>query len=350
MMGKKYDWSTYPEVGMYDFTPEEVAYWPEQIVHPAWKIPEKICIQCALSGGGARLTPKQNPNHPGANLDNIQDSADELLALDVGPTVVHFDNDFPSCQTRAGKTLEPGDSYMYMVPDLMEKYGREKLLPHINCLRGTLESQMKPVVSGLAEMTYTHPRASRAWSETCIPIYRENGVKAEIVIHVNSEIDLAQRNFLKTGLMPNPNLWILLFGLPCKGPRWHFEYIPNEKAMCQTLVNNVERIRELDPEGIITVCCAGRPSKYLVTLAILLGLNIRMGHEDTIFQYPHKEDLIVSNASETTWAINMAKALGRDVMTPNEFREQIGLKPRHDFLPKGVEDYISDDVKDAKRK
>jgi len=336
-MVKKYDWASFPKVGMYEYTPEELAFWPMQAVHPKWKIPEKVSIQCALSGGGARITPKQNPYHPGDNLDNIRDAAEEVLSLEVGPTVVHFDNDFYSCHTRDGKELLPGDSYMYVVKPLIEKYGWEKLCTHINCLRGDLQQQMLPVVSGLCELTYTHPRASELWLKTAIGLLKENDVKAEIVVHVNSEIELAERILIRTGLLPNPNLWILLFGLPCKGPRWHFEYIPNEKAMCQALLNAVERIREIDPEGFITVLAGGRASRYFVTLAVLLGLNIRMGMEDTVFKFPHKDDPCSNNAEEVRWAIDMVRMLGREVMTPNEFRETIGLKPRHGYLPGGME-------------
>jgi len=335
-MAKEYDWASFPKVGMYDYTPEEVAYWPMQAVHPKWRISEKVSIQCALSGGGARITPAQNPTHPGANLDNISDAAKEVLELKKGPTVTHFDHDLYSLRTRDGKEMLPGDSYTYVVKPLVEKYGWDKLCTHINCLRGDLRQQMLPVVSGLCELTYTHPRASEAWLKTTIPILQENNVRAEITIHVNSEIEMAERILIKTGLMPNPNLWILLFGLPCKGPRWHFEYIPNAKAMCQVLVNAVDRIRELDPDAFITVIAGGRPSRYFVTLALLMGLHIRVGMEDTVFQYPHRETPCRNNAEEVKWAIEMAAMLGREVMTPAEFRQAVGLKPRSGFNPDGT--------------
>jgi 3-keto-5-aminohexanoate cleavage enzyme len=135
--------------------------------------------------------------------------------------------------------------------------------------------------------------------------------------------------------MPNPNLWVLLFGLPCKGPRWMFEYIPNPKAMCQGLLSAVDRIREIDPEAFITVIAGGRASRYIVTLAMLLGLHIRVGMEDTVFQYPHKDVPCSNNAEEVRWAIDTARLLGREVMTPAEFRETIGLKARRGFKPWG---------------
>ncbi len=336
-MAKKdftYDWSKYPDItGMYNYTKEEEAYWPFQNVLHKWPVPEKVAIQCALTGGGARITPAQNPYHPGDNLDHVIEAAEEVLDLPTGPSVMHFDHDTGTCVTRAGEKVDYGDSYFYTVVPILKKYGWDKMVTHINCLRGSLEQQMKPVVGGIAELTYTHPRASKRWLETTIPIVKANDMRAEITIHVNSEIEMAERNLIRTGIMPNPNMWVLLFGLPCKGPRWHFEYIPNQMAMATQLVNAVTRIREIDPEAFITVIAGGRASRYIVTLALLLGLNIRVGMEDTVFQYPHKDDPCKSNAEEVEWAINMARSLGREVMTPNEFRAAVGLPEKHGFEP-----------------
>jgi 3-keto-5-aminohexanoate cleavage enzyme len=61
-----------------------------------------------------------------------------------------------------------------------------------------------------------------------------------------------------------------------------------------------------------------------------------MGHEDTVWHWPHRDDMIKSNAEDVHWAVTIASMLGREVMTPNEFRKIIGLKPRHDFLPEGM--------------
>jgi len=49
-----YDWTKIPEVSMYGYTKEEEAFWPFQNLHPKWKIPEKVAIQCSISGGGSR--------------------------------------------------------------------------------------------------------------------------------------------------------------------------------------------------------------------------------------------------------------------------------------------------------
>jgi 3-keto-5-aminohexanoate cleavage enzyme len=330
-MVEKIDWGKYKELRPFIFTEEE--FWEDPIpeVQPKWKISPKVCIQCAVSGGGARLH-NANLSQP-RNLDDIRDAA--AGAIEAGASVIHFDNELRACYTKDGKEIPPGESYAYVVKPLIEKYGREKLVPHINCLRGTYQQQMLPIVTGLAELTYLHPIANPRWLNMTIPILKEHNVKAEIVNHENSELDLAERLFIRSGIMPNPNLWILLPGCPARaGFKFLTEYLPHERAMCRRLIATIDDIRELDPGAFIVVCCAGRASKYLITLALILGIHIRVGMEDTVWKLPHSDEKITSNAEEVREAIELARMLGREVMTPNEYRQAIGLKPRFDHLPK----------------
>jgi len=330
-MVEKIDWKKYEDFRPFVYNQEEWAEDPVPELQPKWKIPSKVCIQCAISGGGARLH-NANPSQP-RNLDDICDAAAE--AIEAGASVIHFDHELRACHTKEGKEVPVGESYTYVVKPLLEKYGREKLVIHINCLRGTYQQQMLPVVTGLAELTYLHSKASPRWLNMTIPILKEYNVKAEIVIHENSEIELSERFFIRSGVMPNPNLWILLPAVQSRvGMGFFTEYMPNERVMCRRLVDTIEDIREIDPGAFIVVCCAGRASKYLITLAMILGAHIRVGMEDTVWKFPHQDEKITNNAEEVRKAIELARMLGREVMTPNEYRQAIGLKPRFDHLPK----------------
>jgi len=330
-MVEKIDWEKYKDFRWNNYTQEELAEDTVAEVQPKWKIPDKVCIQCAISGGGARLH-NANPNQP-RNLDDIHDQG--AAVIEVGASVVHFDFDLRACLTKDGKEIPIGESYLYVVNSLLEKYGREKMVPHINCLRGTFQQQMLPIISGLAELTYVHPKGSPTYNGMVIPLIKKHGLKGEIVVHVNTEVDLAQRFFIQTGLMPNPNLWIVLPACPSRSaPGFLCEYMPNERSMARGLVQLIESIKEVDPGAFITLCAAGRATRYLTTLGLLLGINIRMGMEDTVWKYPHKDEKIKNNADELRDAIAIARLLGREMMTPNEYRETVGLKPRFNHLPK----------------
>ena len=89
----------------------------------------------------------------------------------------------------------------------------------------------------------------------------------------------------------------------------------------------MDRIKEIDPESIIMVCSSGRASSYLATAAVLLGANaIRMGMEDTLWQYPHRNDKIESNAEAFRRGKQLVELLGLECATSDEYRELIGIK------------------------
>ena len=52
--------------------------------------------------------------------------------------------------------------------------------------------------------------------------------------------------------------------------------------------------RDIDPDGVIMVCAAGRASMYVATLAAVMGLHIRVGMEDSYWLWPHRDDRIES--------------------------------------------------------
>jgi len=166
------------------------------------------------------------------------------------PTVTHFDHDVRAMHTRDGKEMERGDSYMYVIKPLLEKYGREKVLPHINTMHGTFRQQMLPIVTELAELTYNHAGWSPAYIREVLPLQKEHGVRGELVIHQNSEIESSHRVYIQPGWMPNPNLWIMLPGAAARQTATAnsmFEYYPNERVMAQRFILAIQDIREIDP-------------------------------------------------------------------------------------------------------
>jgi 3-keto-5-aminohexanoate cleavage enzyme len=60
---------------------------------------------------------------------------------------------------------------------------------------------------------------------------------------------------------------------------------------------------------------------------MIMGVHVRMGMEDSVWKYPHSDEMIKNNAETLQWAFQMAKLLGREVMTPNEYRETVLKKP-----------------------
>lgn len=75
-----------------------------------------------------------------------------------------------------------------------------------------------------------------------------------------------------------------------------------------------------------TVAGIGRHELPLATMAILLGGHVRVGFEDNV--YYRKGELAHSNAQLVERIVRLAKELGREVATPDEAREILGIKKR----------------------
>ena len=50
--------------------------------------------------------------------------------------------------------------------------------------------------------------------------------------------------------------------------------------------------------------------------------------EDTIWPYPHRDDIIKSNVESFLHMKQIAQLLGRDLMSPAEYREALGMAPK----------------------
>lgn len=97
-------------------------------------------------------------------------------------------------------------------------------------------------------------------------------------------------------------------------------------AMVEGFLNLRNRILEIDKDAIIQVCAAGRASSYLATQAILMGHHLRVGMEDTVWRWPHKNEKLDSNARCFLEYKELCGLLGRDIVTPKEYRKMMGLK------------------------
>lgn len=142
--------------------------------------------------------------------------------------------------------------------------------------------------------------------------FREKGVKIEIeAFHTGAfwNVDFLRRE----GLLDDP-LWItLFFGWPggCWTP-------PTHQALLYLTSN-------LPANANWNVSCMHPPSYWaLLSAVISLGGHVRVGWEDN----PYIEDgvLATTNALLVEKAVRIARDLGREIASPAEAREIIGLR------------------------
>jgi 3-keto-5-aminohexanoate cleavage enzyme len=145
-------------------------------------------------------------------------------------------------------------------------------------------------------------------------VMQDMGCKPQIAVYDLGDIDVAERYLVKSKVLKKPYYWDILFNLPGGTP------LRNARAAAQALVFAVERILEIDEDCLIAVKQSGRASLYLATLALVLGLHVRVGMEDTIYRYPHRDELISSNGETVKETAAIARLLGRRPATADEYR------------------------------
>lgn len=73
-----------------------------------------------------------------------------------------------------------------------------------------------------------------------------------------------------------------------------------------------------------SVAAAGKYQFPMAAASLAMGGNVRVGLEDNLYILPHQ--LAESNAQQILAAASIAKTLGREIATPDEAREILGLK------------------------
>ena len=149
-------------------------------------------------------------------------------------------------------------------------------------------------------------------------LVQESGVKPILACYSDADVSNAARFLIRSGLVETPAYWILLPALPGCSP------MENPRQMVHGLLRMSGLIYDVDPDA--TILCVREPSStHLVTVAAALGLHIRVGMEDTIYLWPHREDLVSSNLQALELAKTLAAITGREIASHHEYRDIVGL-------------------------
>jgi uncharacterized protein (DUF849 family) len=94
------------------------------------------------------------------------------------------------------------------------------------------------------------------------------------------------------------------------------------------LIASINTIRTNVPGCLIGIYPGGRNWLPMAVMGILQGADIiRVGIEDCYWMYPHRDDIIKSNVDVVKMMVDMARMLGRRVVTDaDEARRILGIK------------------------
>lgn len=146
------------------------------------------------------------------------------------------------------------------------------------------------------------------WGRAAAERMREHGVKPEIEVfdvgHLYQALD-----FIEEYLIEAPPYFQL-----CMGIKWGIEATPEDFLFMQS---------KLPTEARWSVLGIGNSQFPMITLGVLYGGHIRVGFEDNL--YLRKGVLAKSNAQFVAAAVELVESLQREVATPAEAREILGI-------------------------
>jgi len=140
----------------------------------------------------------------------------------------------------------------------------------------------------------------------------ERGIKPECEVFDKGMIDMAIR-LQKKGYIKTP---------------MHFNLVLGVNGGISGEPRDLIFMQESLPAGsTFTVSGVGRFQFVVVPVAMLLGGHVRVGFEDNI--YLSKGVMAKSNGELVEKVVRIAKEFGREIATPDEAREILGLKGRN---------------------
>lgn len=135
------------------------------------------------------------------------------------------------------------------------------------------------------------------------------GIKPEVEVFDKGMIDMAIR-LQKKGFIKAP---------------MHFNFVMGVNGGISAEPRDFTFMMESIPQGsTFTVSGIGRNEFPMATMSIISGGHVRVGFEDNV--YISKGILARSNGELVEKVVRLAKELGREVATPDEAREILGLK------------------------
>ncbi|HHV27796.1 3-keto-5-aminohexanoate cleavage protein [Anaerosalibacter bizertensis] len=270
---------------------------------------EKLIITAAICG--AEVTKENNPNIP-YTVEEIGKEAE--AAYKAGASIIHLhvrnDDGTPTQDKARFKACM--DEIRKRCPDVI-------IQPSTGGAVGMSdEERLQPVELGPEMATLDCGTLNFGGDEIFVntentiknfgKVMIEKDVKPEIEVFDKGMVDLAIR-YHKQGFIKAP---------------MHFDFVLG--VQMNATVRDLAFLVHSLPEGSTwTVSGVGRHEMPMAVAAIIMGGHARVGFEDNV--YIEKGVLAESNAQLVEKVVRLANELGREVATPAEAREILGLKP-----------------------
>lgn len=284
---------------------------------------EKLIITAAING--AEVTKEQQPGLPILPDEVGQEAAECEKA---GASIIHLHG-----RDEAGRPTQDREVFRKYIEAIKAKSnviiqtstgGAVGMAPEERLQPVSLAPEMATLTTGTVnfgeEVFYNAPRDIERFAA----YMKEMGVKPEIEVFDAGMINNAMV-LVKKGLLSLP---------------LHFDFVMGVPGGITGTPKNLLHLVESIPEGSTwSVAGIGRAELPLAVMAIILGGHVRVGFEDNI--YYSKGVLAESNAQLVQRIARIAGELGREVATPDEARQILGIYGKSQNQIRGTTSYGS---------
>ena len=296
---------------------------------PDLTMSKKLVINVAPTGSFTNR--QQNPNQPYTMEETVKAAVE---ACQAGAAVWHVHtreaDGIPSREPAVVK--ETIERVFDKCPDIVTsvltytdftKQGADHLKPCVEHLKeaGPRYIQTTPLnVQSIAKKgLYTRVITQKTFSNM-IGYLESRNVRPEFQCDEYSGQRNVEEWLIKTGIVKAPPLLNLMAGFhgtsfasPAAGDPWKFAYVASI-------------LQSFPKSATMGVCAGGRNWFPFTVFAMMLGVDmVRVGMEDSVYVYPHKDQKLKTPAEAVKMIVEAAHILGRKIATPDEAREIMGI-------------------------
>lgn len=287
---------------------------------------DKVFITCAVTGSSPM------PNHPNFPFRPEHVAAEALAAADAGASIIHL-------HVRERETGVPSqalEDYREVVGLIRAK--NDAVILNVTTGPGCtwMQSEEDPAVAGPGTLMFTAERRLEhildLKPDMCTLDICTMQLWGGVAINLDPMITRMGHMIQDAGVLPEIECFeagdfVFADDLMAKGaiPKdAPFSFVLGTKYGLPATPEAMIYARNQIPRGARwTGFGVSRHSYPMAAQAVLLGGNVRVGFEDTI--YLRRGQLANDNAALVYWGVDLVERLGGDVATVEETREMLGL-------------------------
>jgi 3-keto-5-aminohexanoate cleavage enzyme len=269
---------------------------------------DKLIITAAITG--AEVTKKQNPNLP-VTPEEIGVAAYECYK--AGASIIHI-----HAREDDGTPSQDIHIYRQIIKEIKKRCDVIIQVSTGGAVGMTMEERMQPV--------FLKPEMATLTTGTV-------NFGDSIFVNAPKDIERLANIMFKEGVLPEFEIFEVgmiqnarkLISNRKDSSHPHFDFVMGVPGgIPATIENLLLMIRQIPNHATWTVAGMGKYELPMAVHAILLGGHVRVGFEDNI--YYEKGILAESNAQLVEKIVRVADELGRDIATPDDAREILGLR------------------------